>query len=66
MEKDTQHSLDSFVVRIWLEYGHGGKPTWRGRIRHVQNGREAYFQDLDEMREFLEDVSGIPGPQLTA
>ena len=64
MEKHERHSLDSFVARIWLEYGQNGNPRWRGRIRHVQNGREIYFQDLQEMRDFLEDVSGMPGPHL--
>jgi len=66
MEKCEHHSLDSFVARIWLEHGQDGNPMWRGRIRHVQNGREIYFQDLREMRDFLEDVSGMPGPRLPA
>ncbi|MFQ5757547.1 MAG: hypothetical protein ACE5H7_15835 [Acidiferrobacterales bacterium] len=55
-------SLESFVVRIWLEYGQAGEPIWRGHIRHVQDDREAYFKDLQEMREFLEEVSGVCGP----
>ena len=62
MGEQKQHNLESFVARIWLEYGQDGGPIWRGHIRHVQNGREAYFQDLCEMREFLEQVSGVPGP----
>jgi hypothetical protein len=64
MEKSQLHCLDSFVARIWLEYGQNGEACWRGRIRHVQNGRQIYFQDLREMRDFLEDVSGVPGPQI--
>jgi len=64
MAKGTPHCLDSFVARIWLEYGQNGKTCWRGRIRHVQNGRQVYFQDLQEMRDFLEDVSGVPGPHI--
>ena len=62
MEKLKQRNLESFVARIWLEHGKDGDPVWRGHIRHVQNGREAYFQDLGEMREFLEQVSDVPGP----
>jgi len=65
MEKCRQRSQESFVARIWLEKGQNGEPRWRGRIRHVQNGREIYFQDLREMRDFLEEVSGMPGPLLT-
>ena len=64
MEKGRLHCSDSFVARIWLEYEQNGKVCWRGRIRHVQNGREISFQDLREMRDFLEDVSGVPGPQI--
>jgi hypothetical protein len=62
MQERGHHGLDSFVARIWLEYGQNGQPRWRGRIRHVQNGRETYFHDLKEMRDFLEEVSGMPGP----
>ena len=64
MVKCGRHGTESFVARIWLEFGHNREPRWRGHIRHVQNGREIYFQDLLEMRDFLEDVSGLPGPCL--
>jgi hypothetical protein len=53
---------ETFVARIWLESGADGGSTWRGHIRHVQGEREAYFQDLREMSEFLESVSGVRGP----
>lgn len=66
MHKDKPHCVDSFVARIWLEYDPHGDASWRGRIRHVQNGQETYFQDLKEMSDFLEDVSGVPGPQITS
>lgn len=60
MEKE--HVLHSFVVRLWLEQCDDGQAVWRGHIRHVQNDRETYIRDLDEMCEFLEDISGVPGP----
>jgi len=66
MDKCRQRSLESFVARIWLEVGQNGVPRWRGHIRHVQNGREVYFQDLQKMRSFLQEVSGMPGPCLGA
>ncbi len=53
---------ETFVARIWLESGADGDPAWRGHIRHVQGERETYFQELREMSEFLESVSGVPGP----
>lgn len=61
LERRKRRHLESFVARIWLEYGQT-EPIWRGHIRHVQGGRTAYFQDLQEMREFLEQVSGVRGP----
>lgn len=52
----------SFVVRIWLEGEPGNNPTWRGYIQHVQGEEASYFQNLSEMRAFLEKVSGVPVP----
>ena len=52
----------SFVARIWLEGESGNNPTWRGHIRHVQGKEEGYFQNLSEMKAFLERISGIPLP----
>jgi len=52
----------SFVVRIWLEGESREDPTWRGHIRHVQGEDESYFQNLTEMKEFLERISGVPLP----
>ena len=60
----AQHVSESFVARIWLEYGSNGEPIWRGHIQHVQGGQEAYFQDLGKLREFVERVSGLTGPAI--
>ncbi len=57
-----QRAQDSFVARIWLEDGGNGDSMWRGHIRHIQSEQEAYFRDLRAMSEFLEQVSGVPGP----
>ncbi len=57
-----QRVLESFVARIWLEREPNGGAMWRGHIRHVQSDREGHFQDLQEMRAFLERVTGVPGP----
>jgi len=50
----------SFVARIWLEGVSDDNPTWRGHIQHVQGEEECHFQDLSEMKEFLERISGVP------
>jgi len=52
----------SFVARIWLEGEPDRDPTWRGHIQHVQGEDEAYFQNLSEMKKFLERVSGVAVP----
>ena len=57
-----QRGQISFVTRIHLERETTGEPIWRGHIRHVQGGQEAYFQHLVELNEFLERVSGVSGP----
>jgi hypothetical protein len=58
--------MQSFVARIWIERVEGQQPTWRGHVQHIQGSEEAYFQDLAQMSEFLERVSGIPGPEMWA
>ena len=53
--------MQSFVARIWLERTDDAEPEWRGHIRHIQGREETYFHDLEEMSEFMQQVSGIPG-----
>lgn len=60
----SEHVLHSFVVRLWLERSAGGEAVWRGHVRHIQNDRETYIRDLGEMCDFLEDISGVPGPTM--
>lgn len=52
----------SFVARIWLEEGPNGNPRWRGHVKHVQSDRAGFFEDLQALRLFVEDTSGIAGP----
>ncbi len=63
---DEKKVLESFVARIWLERESNGDPLWRGHVRHVQGNEEAFFQDLGKMREFLQSVTGVKGPAMTA
>ncbi len=60
------HIIQSFVARVWLERTSGDDTEWRGHIQHVQGPEEIYFNDLSEMSEFLELVSGVPGPALAS
>lgn len=58
--------IQSFVARVWLERTSGDATEWRGHIQHVQGPEEIYFNDLSEMSEFLELVSGVAGPALAS
>ena len=60
-----KQTLESFIARIWLERGPNGDPMWRGYVRHVQGEEETYFQNLEAMSKFLEQVSGVSGPWQT-
>jgi hypothetical protein len=44
-----------FLIRIWYEErGPEGIPLlWRGRITHVDDRRQRYFQHLDDIALFL-------------
>ena len=63
---EEKPDLPTFVARIWLEPGPDGSRLWRGRVQHVQGDRDAYFRSFDELRTILEDVSGVPGPAMSA
>ena len=51
--------IQSFVARVWLERNADETPKWRGHIQHIQGPEELYFENLKEMSEFLEQVSGV-------
>ena len=57
--------LQSFVARIWLERTDEENPRWRGHIQHIQGREETYFQDLEEMSEFMEQFSDFAGTEST-
>ena len=63
---DRARVIQSFVARIWLERGTNGDPQWRGHIQHIQGQEEVYFQDLAELGEFLERISGLPASGISA
>jgi len=46
-------STTTFVVRFWHEWS-VGKPRWRGRVEHVESGRQAYFLKIEDLVCFLE------------
>lgn len=60
--EDTGLELPTFVARLWLEHGPNKTVSWRGRVKHVQSDREAYFRSFRQLGDFLSEISGVPGP----
>lgn len=56
----------SFVASIWLESEPNGDARWRGHVKHVQSGRDGFFDDLGALGAFVEGVSGLSGSALRA
>ncbi len=44
-----------FILRIWREPGESQAAwqAWRGKIEHVDSGRERYVVDLQEVNRFI-------------
>ena len=48
----TPNAAASFFVRVWQEPG-DKNGQWRGEVRHVQSGENAYFCDAGDLLAFL-------------
>ena len=56
LDGDTQ----SFIVRIWHEAsGAGDKDSWRGSILHVGSGKRVYFHNLNSIKRFVQERTGM-------
>lgn len=42
----------TFVVRFWREWSQG-QPRWRGRVEHVESGRQANFLAIEDLLGFF-------------
>lgn len=62
MSRSAAAEHPSFVARFWLEEGPRQTLSWRGKVKHVQGDREAYFDSFEELGGFLHEVSGVPVP----
>jgi hypothetical protein len=60
----SESSIHSFVVRLWLEMpaGEAADAQWRGRIIHVASGAHRYFDDLQEMQDFIRQYQAAALP----
>jgi hypothetical protein len=44
----------SFIVRLWLDGGEVPVGGWRGCVEAVNTEEKAYFDNLPDLRRFLE------------
>lgn len=62
----TSHTL---IVRLWPEPremgGREGESEWRGEIRHVPSGAQAYFRGLDGLAATIRDIIENGGERVT-
>jgi hypothetical protein len=42
-----------FTVRVWSEIDDGGQPAWRFKVQHVLSGETRFFNDRQDLMEFL-------------
>lgn len=54
MNSLPEESTWSFVIRIWLEdITDDNQLLWRGQITHVSSEKKRYFDDLEDMKQFV-------------
>jgi hypothetical protein len=60
----AEGKIESFVIRMWLEAGFAAaaQPHWRGHITHVPDGRQRHFEDLDDMKAFIQSFLQAASP----
>ncbi len=51
----TERRVASFLLRFWMEprEAEGEEPVFRGYIRHLQTGEEAYLTDPEAIIELV-------------
>ena len=54
---NSQAQRESFIVRIWQEYG---QSEWKGWVQHVCSGDSASLQDLQDLMSYLERWTARP------
>jgi hypothetical protein len=50
---NLQPTTTTFVVRFWCEWS-GAEPRWRGRVEHVESGRQANFLATEDLFGFFQ------------
>jgi hypothetical protein len=52
---EKESNIQSFIVRVWVEdrAEEAGRGTWRGQITHVSSGQRRYFENLNEIPDFI-------------
>jgi hypothetical protein len=60
-DQELNNDTQSFIVRIWHEAvaGDGKNTSWRGSILHVGSGKRIYFHNLDSIKRFVRERTGM-------
>ncbi len=60
-KNDPKDETQSFIVRVWNEAEESDDhPTgWRGSIVNVGNGKRVYFKDLERVKGFIQEQTGM-------
>ena len=54
MNKSKARACEAtFVVRLWADDGPKRESSWRGKVQHVQSGKEEYFHRFDKLGEII-------------
>jgi len=60
--EDADTDRQAFIVRFWVEtqeYNPDRRALfWRGRVTHVPSGLHHYFQDINEIIQFINPYLG--------
>ncbi len=49
----------SFIVRILFESHEDENCEWRGSIEHVGSHKRLHFQELDSLKDFIQEETGL-------
>jgi hypothetical protein len=59
-DQELDGNTQSFIVRIWHEATENGKiSSWRGSIIHVGSGKRVYFHNLNAIKRFVKEQTGM-------
>lgn len=59
-ENHKHEPSDLFLVRLWLDQGHGGDSVGYGKVQHVITGESSAFADWSSLVDCLASLASAP------